>query len=460
MQEPYREDPWRTKLILGKSRDDWYQQCPLLPSLVGTTEVLWLNPHLTTSRTALSGVALTSADVDDAADRLLRFAPFLAEIFPDTRSSRGIIESRIVAIPAMQQALTNSYGQSIDSLWLKLDSELPISGSIKARGGIYEVLAHAEAIALDAGVLKLDDDYRVLSGSSAKQLFAKHTIAVGSTGNLGLSIGVMSAALGFHVTVHMSSDARQWKKDKLRDHGVTVVEHEADYSVAVAAGRSEAEGDSFTYFIDDENSETLFLGYAVAARRLAGQLQALDIRVDDAHPLVVYLPCGVGGGPGGVAFGLKTIFGDNVHCIFAEPTHSPAMLLGMYTGMHEMVSVQDFGIDNLTAADGLAVGRPSGLVGRRMEHLLTGVYTVDDNELFRMVSMLHDTEQLKIEPSAAASLPGAFRLARDLRQGVSCQLLSPERFRNATHIAWATGGGMVPDIEMETYISRGRALSD
>lgn len=429
---------------------------PLVNDLVDLKEVVWFNPKVTTTDQGLPYVGLTQDDVIDAQARLQRFAPYLAKAFPETAVTKGIIESEVVDIPKMKVALEKSYNTSISGqLRLKKDSHLPISGSIKARGGIYEVLTHAEKLAINAGLLSTDDNYEKLFSDKFREFFSQYSIAVGSTGNLGMSIGIMSAKLGFSVSVHMSADARQWKKDKLRSHGVNVVEYEQDYSIAVEEGRKEAEKDPNCFFIDDENSKTLFLGYAVAGLRLKRQFEEQGVRVDSEHPLFVYLPCGVGGGPGGVAFGLKLAFGDAVHCLFAEPTHSPCMLLGVYTQLHEGISVQEIGIDNVTAADGLAVGRASGFVGRAMERLIDGYYTIDDQELYDLLSLLNKEEGIKLEPSALAGMAGAIHVtqAKDYLQGLS---LDSQKMQNATHLVWATGGGMVPVDEMQKYLAQGK----
>ncbi|MCI1983220.1 MAG: D-serine ammonia-lyase [Bifidobacteriaceae bacterium] len=444
--------------VLGTPIEEWTQEFPLLNDLMECKETTWFNTKLKPTSEALPDVGLTAKDIDGAADRLKRFAPLIKELFPATKVTEGIIESPLVAVPDQKDALGERYQQRIPGqLWAKLDSELPISGSIKARGGIYEVLKHAEDLAVEAGLLTYEDDYRKLATPEMKKFFGQYKIAVGSTGNLGLSIGIMSAALGFDASVHMSADARQWKKDKLRANGVHVFEYEDDYSVAVAAGRKESESDPNAYFVDDENSPTLFLGYAVAARRLAGQLKAYDVRVDEDNPLFVYLPCGVGGSPGGVAFGLKTVFGDNVHCIFPEPTHCPSMFVGVYTGKHNEVSVNDFGIDNVTAADGLACARPSRFVGKAMEHLLDGFYTIDDDELYRIEANLHDTSHIDIEPSSAAGFVGPWRVLDDMEYRNRLGL-DDVKMAHATHIAWITGGSMVPRDEMASYIAKGESL--
>ncbi|MBQ0755851.1 MAG: D-serine ammonia-lyase, partial [Amphritea sp.] len=304
--------------------------------------LLWLNPAYQAHRQPEQS-SLSLTDIHQADQRLRRFAPLLSQLFPELQDSNGLIESELLPADVLkQQYFTALPGR----LMIKGDHALPVAGSIKARGGIHEVLCHAEHLALNHSLLSsTDDDYLTLASPAAKALFNHYEIAVSSTGNLGLSIGVIGAALGFKVVVHMSMEAKDWKKKRLRDRGVTVVEHSDDYSAAVAAGRAASDADPKSYFVDDENSPRLFLGYAVAALRLQQQLIEQQIQVDAKHPLFVYIPCGVGGAPGGINFGLKQIFGPYVHCFFAEPVQAPCVLVGMQSSADsEPESVYSLGL--------------------------------------------------------------------------------------------------------------------
>ena len=427
------------------------KKIPQLHDIRQYKETFWLNEkYAGNSQQRLASVELSAEDIRGAEARLKRFQPFIAETFPETRKFSGIIESPLVEIKQMKGWLNQTMHPRVEGrLLLKCDNLLPISGSVKARGGIYEVLAFAEKIALSEKLITQCDNYIKLRETHCKKIFSRYRLAVGSTGNLGLSIGIMGAAFGIEVTVHMSADAKQWKKELLRKHGVQVIEHLSDYSEAVEAGRNQSMADPLCHFIDDENSSTLFLGYATAASRLAHQLTEMKIKVNQHHPLHVYLPCGVGGGPGGISFGLKQHFGDHVHCFFAEPTHAPAMLLGLASGLHNEISGADLGLDGHTEADGLAVGRPSGFVGRLMADLIAGVFTVRDALLFQLVYGLHETEQLFLEPSGVAGLSGPWRLAE------TDWYSHMELTSAATHLIWGTGGGMVPDQERIHILDRG-----
>ena len=420
---------------------------PDLKNVSELKEVLWLNPKIMPYEKASSKINMNIAAIDDAEMRLKKFAPLIERVFPETIPSHGIIESPIKEINNMKIRLQELYEADISGkLLLKMDSHLAIAGSVKARGGIYEVLKYAETLALKHGILKEDDDYSILAEQKYRDFFGRYKIQVGSTGNLGLSIGITSAALGFNVIVHMSADAKQWKKDLLRSKGAKVVEYDSDFSKAVEEGRKLSDQDPMSYFVDDENSMNLFLGYSVAARRLVNQLNSMNITVDENHPLFVYLPCGVGGAPGGITYGLKSVYNDNVHCFFVEPTHAPSMLLGMATGLHNDISVQDLGIDGKTHADGLAVGRPSKLVGKMMDYVLGGVFTVDDYKLYDYMRCLNETENINIEPSACAAFEGCIKLenTEEGKQYIKDHKLE-NKMQNAIHTAWATGGSLVPE---------------
>lgn len=444
------------EIVAGKTIEEWKTAYPLIEKVIQTDEVFWGNPIYKKFDEAIQKISLSEKDVRDAEARLLRFAPYIAKVFPETKKLNGIIESPTVEIPQMHTHLEHVSDQKIKGrLLLKCDSHLAISGSIKARGGIYEVLKHAEDLAIANKLLTPQTDYLIMNSQEFKDFFSQYSIAVGSTGNLGLSIGIMSAKMGFKVTVHMSVDAKQWKKDLLRSKGVVVIEYKSDYSMAVEAGRKQANLDPNCHFVDDENSIDLFLGYAVAAYRLKKQLEEMNVTVDDNHPLFVYLPCGVGGGPGGVAFGLKLLYKDYVHCFFAEPTHSPCMLLGLMTEKQDEISVQEFGIDNVTDADGLAVGRPSGFVGKTLQNLISGVYTVEDKQLYSLLRALADSENVFLEPSALAGVAGPVQLFKDLEgQKYIAEQGLKQKMKNATHISWATGGSMVPKDIMESYYQK------
>jgi D-serine dehydratase len=61
--------------------------------------------------------------------------------------------------------------------------------------------------------------------------------------------------------------------------------------------------------------------------------------------------------------------------------------------------------------------------------------------MYDMLGWLAQEEGIRLEPSALAGMAGPVRVPSSA---------------NATHLVWATGGGMVPEAEMAKYLAKGR----
>ena len=420
-----------------------------LDALKNREETLWLNPNLISVQPNQKFGKYWFVYVKAAQNRFMRYLPYTASVFPETASRKGLIESCLLGIPDMTEWL-NSQGANIQGqVIVKDDAHLPVAGSIKARGGINAVLRIAETLMQKAKMILPTENYIKVDSDEYREFFSQYTIQVSSTGNLAISVGRMAAKMGFKVIVHMSSDAKEWKKELLRKEGVVVREYDGDYTEAVALGRAESEKDEKSFFIDDENSEDLFFGYSTAAMRLRTQLRKANIPVDKEHPLFVYIPCGVGGAPGGITFGLKQLCGDNVHCFFAEPVEAPCVTLGLATGEYDQIRVQNIGLTGKTVADGLAVGKASRLVCELMDPQVSGTFTVSDEHMLEYQKKMLDLEDVRLEPSACAGFKG---LADICRPGSSWEeYLEKHNLKDymhqATHVVWATGGGLMPEEE-------------
>lgn len=134
-------------------------------------------------------------------------------------------EAQVSRLPDISSTLCSDGATQLDAQvagltprprhFIKSDNELPVCGSIKARGGMFEVLSHAYKLALAQGWLRQREDVALLASEDLRRRFSNYTVLVGSTGNLGLSVGTCASALGMCSVVHMSQEAKLWKRQLL-----------------------------------------------------------------------------------------------------------------------------------------------------------------------------------------------------------------------------------------------------
>lgn len=103
---------------------------PVIQNMINCDEIFWLNEKAGREAELPFGMA----DIEDAEKRLARFAPYIRTAFPETEETGGIIESPLVEITRMKKNFEAELEREIPGrMFLKCDSHLAVSGSIKAQ---------------------------------------------------------------------------------------------------------------------------------------------------------------------------------------------------------------------------------------------------------------------------------------------------------------------------------------
>jgi threonine dehydratase len=213
-----------------------------------------------------------------------------------------------------------------------------------------------------------------------------------STGNHALAVAIAARQHGLAVTVVLPSDAPAAKTDRAREYGARVVlggsTVEERYEVV---DRLRAETGHVV--IDAYDHADVVAGQGTASLELIEEAGTLDALV---------VPVGGGGGVAGACLAAE---GRDIDVYGVEPVGCDSLARSLAADRRVVVPPAE------TLADGL---RPS-CVGRLPFDLLrgriAGVVRVDDDaiaEAFRL-SMFH--AKLLVEPSGAAGLAGALRIA-------------------------------------------------
>jgi threo-3-hydroxy-L-aspartate ammonia-lyase len=283
-------------------------------------------------------------------------------------------------------------GEGWRHLWLKCEN-LQVVGAFKARGALAMML-RVPRERIQAGVITY------------------------SSGNHGQAVAWAARRLGVAATIVMPTTAPAIKIDGVRRLGGDVQ----------FAGTTTLERRALAERLRDER-ELVMVPPFDHADVIAGQ-GTLGLELVSQVPTVtaVYVPIGGGGLIAGVAAAVKGLR-PTVRIVGVEPEGAPKMTRSLAAG--QPVTLDAVG----SIADGLLAVRPGDLPFVHVRSLVDEVVTVSDEELRAAMRWLALDLKLVVEPSGAASVAAARRLAPAGTAGV--------------HVAVVSGGNVRPELLAE-----------
>ncbi|MEU1360053.1 pyridoxal-phosphate dependent enzyme [Micromonospora zamorensis] len=217
-----------------------------------------------------------------------------------------------------------------------------------------------------------------------------------STGNHAIAVALAAREHGLTATVVLPVDAASTKVDRARAAGARVVLAGTDVAqrVAVVDGLSDESGHPV---VDAYDHPDVIAGQGTASLELIEEAERAGTPLD---ALVVPV-----GGGGGVAGACLAAAGRGIEVYGVEPVGCDSLARSLAAGVRVPVASAP------TIADGLRPSCVGELPFAIVRDVLRGVVRVDDDEIggaFRLILM-----ELKVlaEPSGAAGLAGALRLA-------------------------------------------------
>lgn len=228
---------------------------------------------------------------------------------------------------------------------------------------------------------------------------AGHTgVIAQSTGNHAVAVALAARQHGLAATVVLPVDAASTKVDRARAAGARVVfaGTSVEERVAVANGLSDESGHPV---VDAYDHPDVIAGQGTASLELIEDAERAGTPLD-----VLVVP--VGGG-GGVAGACLAAAGSGIEVYGVEPVGCDSLARSLAAGVRVPVAPAP------TIADGLRPSCVGELPFAIVRDTLRAVVRVDDDEIAAAFRLILTELKVLAEPSGAAGLAGALRLAPD-----------------------------------------------
>lgn len=246
-------------------------------------------------------------------------------------------------------------------LWIKPES-LQTIGAFKVRGAFN-------------AIGRIDPDAR------------RRGVVAYSSGNHAQAVAYAAARFGIDAQIVMPEETPPVKVTRTAQHGARVVLCGAGQREAVAAQLVQETGATLVPPFDHPD--------VIAGQGTIG----LEIAEDLPDVGTVLIPVSGGGLASGIGTALRALCPD-AQIFGVEPELAADTLAGLRQGRRVDMSIED---RNRTIADGLR-SQPSELTFAHLQHVLTDVLTVSEDDIRAAVAELAVQARLVSEPSGAVAL--------------------------------------------------------